>query len=593
MSNNNQNKQTFKNLKNIISMKSNYDFNRSYMDDKSLTNYVENLYDNFLNNSVPLNVLENIVTFIAEELKIDLNSEFVRNQFKVIDSNLDSSNIDEYVKGIAEKLSFIEDLSYEVDNSNENIKVDNSNISVEEDLVKGIENIEPSGFSYVEPPSYKADTKENKFGFIKKGFNYVKESFVNTKSIVSKQKDKTITFFKDKLDLKKAGKKLYERFFVKENVVDQSTIFLQQLNILKDLRELGYTNTDEIFSIAKESNFDLEVIRERLSKEEEKNKEVINSEDNLSKENKSIETENKEFILTSEDDMNLYIKDASGKCYSAINYKGKPWSNVRKEIPLEKFNEIVEQKLAKEYENISDVVKDSNGNILGVSENFLLKEEYENGAIDKGTFYRKDVNGKYYSAFNNNGKVWGEREVSKEIYDEALSKKLNLNDDLYQDYLKDNDLNVLIDNINKNQIENKKNEVSKEKENVENIENVKPEVTSSTNSQTSNNNISQSSVENENDLDSSSVNNFTVSNGNVNIHYFKNEEGKMCYQTIIGGRKGNVQVMDNESSWSNRYKDSIEFNNELQQNKDKSLDDALNKEKNIEYKDIEDDLFGF
>lgn len=573
MSNNKKNNKALDSLKKILLMNSQYNYTDHYMSPDFIENNVNNYYKDLEENKISREKLTTMLDNIAKELNVDLNDNFFKGQFKAIDSSLDNSNLDDFIKSIHTKLEFVESIAFQNENSKkqenvieqENVKADDilenkneSNSNEKEDLEQEINE-----------DNINIDTPKRDIKVLRNVAAHSKEFYESTKFFMAKQKDKVINFFADKVNIKNIGKKLIHKFSIKEKEADNSTLLLAHLNAIREIRAMGIEITCDTYKDIGTDSFDIKNIIEESKNTKDKE---------TTKENEKVKEE-QDITIVDEDNIRVYKKDSNGKCYSALSYKGKAWNNSYKEVPIEEYNTVVEKRLSKEYESISNIVKNQKGDILGVSEKFILSQDYENGAVDNGKFYTKDIDGKYYMGLNYKGKPWGEKLISKEEYEKALSERLSLNNDTFKDYLKDGNLDEVVNKFNKDQIE-KEEAKAKEEVNVE--------------KETDVNNKNESKVESkevEQDIDSNvhTPDSFTISNGSIVFTYFKNEKGEMCSQTNFNGMKGSVKVIKDAAEWNDKFKQSNEYVNSI----NKDLDNSLDKNEKIADtdKNIEENIF--
>ena len=582
MSNNTINSKAIDSLKNILITSSQYNFEKEFIDENNVEQYVQAYYNDLeFNESSRLN-LKNFVNKFAQKLNIDLNNSRVAVQFSTIDSTFDSSSLDGLIESVNKKIEFIEDMSYTMQNSND------KSAEKEKTFVDNDNNL---------------STERKSFNYIKKGFDYGKEITDSIKNFLNKQKHKVETFLPNKVKIKEIGNKVLEKIGIKQkelDVSDKATLFIEHLLKIRELREAGVEIDEDIVNKINDPNFDSELIikkflenpePEKIKSENASIKNENTKEVEINEKIKEEESKNKDITIIPEDDIRIYKKESDGKCFSAINYNGNPWGKY-KEIPVEEYNKIVENSIAKEYDKMSNVVKNAKGDIIGISETFTLYSEDLEGNKINGITYSKDINGNYTVGLDYKGTQWGPRKLSQEEYNKALSEHLSLTNEASADYLKDANLEDLVHKLNKEQIEKEelaKAEVQREKVVKEDI--VKEEVVNDEHEIQNPN-----SEEKKNTFDCYSVDSFTVKQGKTMHKYFKNEKGEMFKIFVFNDLEGAPKPIEDTLDWENAIKESVEYSKEFadieiqaKEIDEKSIE-VESKEQNKENLDYEDYL---
>ena len=574
MGNNTTNTKAIDSLKKILVTSSQYNFEKELIDENNVEQYAQAYYSDLETNETSRLKLKDLVNKFAQTLNVDLNDGRIAVSFATIDATFDNSSLDGLIESVNKKMEFIEDMSYQMNNNKE------AKTQVEDKVIEDNINLENEG---------------KPFDLVQTAIVRTKDAALSIKNFLGKQTERISSFFINKEKIKEIGNKVLEKIGMKQkelDVPDKSTLFIEHLLKIKELRDAGVEFNDDIASKILDPNFDKEaIIKDFLNnpeidkiKPEEVSTENSKDEDiKLDEKTKIEEIKPKDVTIIADDNIKIYKKDADGKCFSAINHNGKPWGNYQ-ESSIEEFNKIVENSISKEYDKISNVVKNPKGEILGVSETFTLYSEDKDGNKISGMIYSKDINGNYTVGLDYNGNQWGPRTLSQEEYNKALSKHLSLTNDASADYLKDANLNDLVDKFNKEQIEKEeiakteaikeevfKDEVIKDevvKDEVAKEEIIKEEVVKD---EVAKEEIIKEEVvkdeavygEKETSFDYYSVDSFSVKQGNTMHKYFKNEKGEMFRQFVFNGLEGSPQPIKDTLDWENAIKESVEYSAEF------------------------------
>lgn len=587
MSTQTSNTKALDSLKNILTTTSQYGIGVS-VDEHNIDNQLQSFYQDLQATPYPQLHLNSLVQQFAQKLNIDLNDNRIQVQFATIDNTFANASLDGLIESVNKKLEFIEDMSYTIQNNNIKSTEADNNIKpteAENTLTDNDNNEKP---------------KRTPFTYLKQSFNYSKEVAGHIKDFIVKQANKAIKFLPTLNKFKTKGHQVFTALLDNAKQIqskDEFDLFMEQLDKVDELQlsnininnatidkindpefnnELLLTQLlnnaeqekikDDAVSIEDNNIADIESINKTENQEKTNNDAVSIEHTNIKDTEATNKKEEKDIITIDKEYGMIYKKDTDGKCFSALNHHGQPWNGMYREIPIEEYNEFIENSISNAYSKISNVKQNVKGDIIGVDENFVLYSEDAHGNKICGQRYCKDAySGKYTVGFDYKGGQMGNRQLSEEEYHKALAEYLSLENEAVADYLQNSNLSDLVNNFNKEQIE--KEELTKEDVIKEDV--IKEDV------ETPNLNTE----DNLNTFDCYSVDSFTVKQGNTMNKYFKNEKGEMFRTFVFNGLEGAAKPVENSLDWENAIKESVEYSHEF---KDIGID-----EKDIDMQSIE------
>lgn len=244
MSNNSINTRAIDSLKNILITSSQYNFEKEYIDENNVEQYVHAYYSDLESNENSRLKLKDFVNKLSQTLNIDLNNHLITVEFATIDSIYDNSSLDGLIESVNKKIEFIEDMSYQA-NANKEAKAE-----AEADG-KSIEN------------NINVENEGKPFDLVKTTITRTKDAASSIKNFLSKQTERISSFFMNKEKIKEVGNKLLEKMGIAENELDasdKSTLAIEHLLKIRELREAGVEINDNIASKIKDPNFDKDAI---------------------------------------------------------------------------------------------------------------------------------------------------------------------------------------------------------------------------------------------------------------------------------------------------------------------------------------------